>query len=154
MIFQIFVYISLTRLFKGYYKYCDCGCKKLIRCVSRSGVFTRFISGHNSRGLNHHFYKNGRFKMGNNYYMIRIIGYFSADKYGRVYEHVYFYQEYHKCCLLPWGEIHHIEPVTEDYCNNMIWNLMGVTKTQHRKIEWSIRKNKHMNGAVSIDNYV
>jgi hypothetical protein len=119
---------------RNYLIECECGCNKLLFRYSESGQLRRFINGHNCRSLEHHFYKNGRFKMGNNYYMIRIPGYFSNDKYGRVYEHVYFYQEYYQCCLLHWGEVHHIIPVTEDYCNNMPWNLIGMMKSEHRKL--------------------
>ena len=42
--------ISIGKLFKGYYKYCDCGCKCLVRIFDKSGRFVRYLRGHNVRG--------------------------------------------------------------------------------------------------------
>jgi hypothetical protein len=128
-------YFCKNCLDRNYLIECECGCGELLFRYNESGALMRFKNRHQLRkGINCHTFKTGRMKMGNNYYMLRIPDYFSNDKYGRVLEHVYFFQEYHQCCLLPWGEIHHIIPVTKDYCNNMPWNLMGMTKSQHRKL--------------------
>jgi hypothetical protein len=114
----------------------------------------RFKKGHKiMKGFESNLYKTGRSKMSGNYYGIRVPGYFSADKQGRVLEHVYFYQEYHQCCILPWGEIHHIIPVTEDYCNNMPWNLMCMMKNQHRKLsnKFKIYQKKDRSDTFCLD---
>src|SRR5688500_9840922 len=68
------------------------------------------------------------------YWMLYIKGYHNTDDHGRIYEHIYFYEQYHKCCLLPCTDIHHIEPVTETYCNNMPWNLMAIIHSEHTKM--------------------
>ncbi|MGN6707875.1 MAG: HNH endonuclease signature motif containing protein [Candidatus Nitrosocosmicus sp.] len=58
--------------------------------------------------------------------------YFSSYKSGYVREHVFIFQEYYKCCVLPWGNIHHIIPIKEGGTND-ISNLQGMTNKQHSK---------------------
>jgi hypothetical protein len=82
-------------------------------------------------------WKGGR-KLDRNYWMLFMPEYRTVDKHGYVYEHVYFYQEYYQCSLLPWAVVHHIIPVSKDYCNNMIWNLMGMTRSQHFRLHETI----------------
>ena len=96
----------------------------------------RFKHGHNSRfniGENHPSWKGGRKKHGN-YWFLHMPDYFSSYESHYVEEHVYVYQEYNKCCVLPWGIVHHIDPVTEDYCNNMPWNLQGMLRSKHQSM--------------------
>lgn len=47
---------------------------------------------------------------------------------GRVLEQVMVFEEYHKCCILRWGVVHHINEVKTD---NRIENLQGMTRAQH-----------------------
>jgi hypothetical protein len=89
---------------------------------------------------------NGGIRYRYNYRYILMPDYPRAEKDGYVVEHVYFYQEYYKVCLLPWIEIHHIDPVREGYCNNMIWNLMAVTKWEHRTLD----RTKNLDGNTCI----
>lgn len=146
-------YFCQNCLDRNYLIECECGCGELMSRYNESGQLRRFKSGHNNKGLDSHFYKTGRFNMSNGYYMIRIPNYFSNDKFGRVFEHVYFFQEFHQCCLLPWGEIHHIIPVSKDYCNNMPWNLMGMMKSQHRKLtsKFKTYKKKDRSNTFCLD---
>jgi hypothetical protein len=44
------------------------------------------------------------------------------------------FQEYYQCCMLPWGVVHHKDPVRKGYCNNMIWNLEGMMRSKHTEI--------------------
>lgn len=64
-----------------------------------------------------------------------------ADRHGYVREHRLVYEEYHKCNLLPWTEIHHID---ENPSNNDINNLKAIFHKQHvslhKKIDMSDRK--------------
>lgn len=71
----------------------------------------------------------GKRKVGK-YWKLFIPEYFSADKQGCVYEHVYLYQEYHGCCMLPWGDVHHKDG---NKSNNIIENLQGMTHQQHAR---------------------
>lgn len=75
---------------------------------------------------------NGRKKSGD-YTMIHLPEYYSSNKYGYVYEHIYNFQEYHKCCLLPWSNIHHIIPVKEGG-SNLPYNLQGMMNHKHTRI--------------------
>ena len=118
---------------------CKCGCGKTIQKRDRRCRLREYKKGHDKKGkpflfavkgLNHYKWKGGR-KKHENYIMILMPDYFSAQRNGYVHEHIYNFQEYHQCCLLPWGVVHHIIPVSEDYCNNMPWNLMGMMKTKH-----------------------
>ncbi len=127
-------------------KLCECGCGKPVTIYY--GKPRRFINGHfwmgkkrlHMTGENHFNWKGGRDKHGD-YWRLRLPDYFSSDKWGYVYEHIYFYQEFNKCCLLPWGVVHHIEPVTKDYCNNMPWNLEGMINREHNRIHMIGNKN-------------
>lgn len=127
------MYVSIRQLFKGYYKYCQCGCKYLIPIVKKNGEFTRFKHGHQNRGQNHGKWKNGRKKVGN-YWYIWVPDEYNMNLGEYIREHVYFYEQYHKCCILPWTDIHHIESVTSDYCNNMPWNLQAMMKSEHTRM--------------------
>lgn len=112
--------------------YCRCGCKKEINIRNQLGFLSEYKPGHWLRANKPVWYKNG-IRYTNNYRYIYIPDYFSADSNGYVAEHIYVYQEFHKCCVI--GEVHHIDPVREGYCNNMWWNLLGVTKAQHRTLD-------------------
>lgn len=82
------------------------------------------------KGENHYNWKGGR-KLHRGYAYLHMPEYYRSEKSGYVPEHVYFYEQYHKLCMLPWGHVHHIEPVRKDYCNNMIWNLQGMMSKHH-----------------------
>ena len=114
---------------------CACGkCNELIPMINKKGKVARFKNGHNAflrLGDKNPNWLGGRKKDKNGYWFLLMPDYFSSNSGGYVLEHIYFYQEYYKCCLLPWGVVHHKEPVTKDYCNNMIWNLQGMTNSQH-----------------------
>jgi hypothetical protein len=102
--------------------------------INKKGKHAQFKNGHNSylrNGDKNPGWNGGRKKDINGYWYLLMPEYFGANSDGYVAEHIYFFQEYHKCCMLPWGNIHHKEPVTKEYCNNMIWNLQGMTRSQH-----------------------
>jgi len=124
---------------------CACGCGTKI--IQKSEYRTsRFVHGHNSflrlgdkhpnygkRGPETSTYKTGRTKSGNGKYWILSgkQGYTGADKLGRIYEHVFVFQEYYKCCMLKWGQIHH---KNKNGLDNRLINLQEVMKSQHTKI--------------------
>lgn len=64
------------------------------------------------------------------------IGTYDPERYKRtrrhgVYEHVYVYEQYNKCCILPWGQIHHINGKRDD---NRPENLRGMMESDHMKL--------------------
>lgn len=121
--------------------YCWCGCGTEFKKIKKRGNFLRkYVHNHHMVGRTKELcpsWRGGR-KLDRNYWMLFMPEYRSADKHGYVYEHIYFYQEYYQCSLLPWAIVHHIIPVSEGYCNNMIYNLMGMTRSQHMKFHMMI----------------
>ena len=128
-------------------KLCECGCKE--KTTIYHGKPRRFISGHNMRGPDHF-----RFRDAKGYWMIYLPGYFSSHK-SFVKEHIHFYQECNKLCMLPWGDIHHIDGNKN---NNMPWNLKGMTHGQHlslhKKIDMSDRRCSDPNCKTPTKTYI
>lgn len=125
--------------------YCACGCGTEIY---QKGYYriSRFIQGHNAflrvgtanpnygkRGPETSTYKTGRTLSGDKKYWILSgkQGYPRADKAGRIYEHVFVYQEHYKVCLLKGTEIHH---KNKNGLDNRISNLEAVSESNHTKI--------------------
>lgn len=147
------VNLNIVELFYGIYKTCECGCNKLIPFLTKGGKPARFMYHHNIRGKyqrnntgeNHGRWKGGRFKR-NGYWRIWLPDYYRSYHDNYCLEHVYFYQEYNKCCVLPWCVVHHIDGNTE---NNMPWNLMVMTKSAHMSYHkkgnrhWTLRKTRN-----------
>ena len=119
--------------------YCDCGCCQPLKTLkNHNKLITHFVQGHGVRtkdrkGFKHPNYTNGRTKDNDGYWRITVPDYYCTDSHGRVREHVYNFQEYHRCCMLPWGSIHHIDENKE---NNMPWNLKGMTRGQHSQVHF------------------
>lgn len=115
-------------------KLCECGCNQ--PTTMYRGKPRRFVNFHYANkliGKQSSCWKGGR-KYSNSYYFLFIPDYFGSNPDGYVLEHVYFYQEYYQCCMLPWAVVHHIIPISKDYCNNMIWNLMGMMRNKHTRL--------------------
>lgn len=113
--------------------YCNCGCGGVTNFYR--GRPRQFIIGHHGKGkvgINAYAWKGGRHQIGD-YWNLLLPEYFGADSRGYILEHVYNFQEFNKCCLLPWGQVHHIIPVNKGG-SNMPWNLEGVTAKQHQLI--------------------
>lgn len=128
--------IIVVKRFKSFILgFCWCGCGYEFSNIRlRGNILRMYKLNHHTKGIKiTRAIKYSRTKNGK-YWMIFIPDYFSANKRGYVREHIYFYQEYNKCCLLSWGVVHHIESVTDDYCNNMIWNLQGMISKQHQNL--------------------
>ena len=109
--------------------------------------------GDNLRGINNPKYNFG-IRYTNKYRFIFMPDYPRAIKSGYVAEHIYVFQEYNKCSLLPWGEVHHIDPVREGYCNNMPWNLQGVTKWNHRTLDRTKKSDNWRCSKCGLSTYI
>ncbi len=133
---------------KNWLNGCGCGqCNKIIFLRNKRGREIRFAEGHNiiflhNRGETSSHWKGGRCKC-NGYWYLKIPGYVSSNTNGYVREHVYFYQEYHKCCMLDWGDVHHTDGNKD---NNMPWNLQGMMKAEHTKLH----QKKDVSGRVCL----
>lgn len=75
------------------------------------------------------------------YIHIHMKGHRLADKTGQVRLHRLVYEDSNKCCLLGWGDVHHINGVKDD---NRPENLQGIMHGSHssmnRKKDLSARK--------------
>lgn len=126
--------------------YCADGCGQQLEEFDKYGRRRKYIKGHNitlrvgtanpnygKRGPQTSKYKTGRTKSGDGRYWILSgkHGYPNADKYGRIAEHIYVYQEHYQCCMLPWGQIHH---KNKNGLDNRITNLKAVSASEHTKI--------------------
>lgn len=108
---------------------CACGCGGVLTRISPHREVRKFIHGHNiGKGDKCTFWKGGerydgryiRVKAPNNHPR--------PHKYGVVYKHILVFETYYKCCMLPWGNVHHID---EDKKNNDPKNLQGFTRGGH-----------------------
>jgi hypothetical protein len=123
---------SLKQLFSGIYKLCECGCGKLIPFINKNNKPSKYFHGHNlGKKENHNNWKGGRYQATDDYWMILMPGYYRSNVRGYVPEHVYFYEQHYKCCILKWGEVHHLDL---DKNNNKISNLQGMMDREHTRL--------------------
>lgn len=92
------------------------------------------------KGDKHPYWKGGRYKDVNGYWVLLKPDYFSSMKGGYVLEHIFVYQEFHKCCMLPWSVVHHIIPIKDGGTNDIL-NLQGMIKGQHDVLHHTINMN-------------
>lgn len=123
---MMFGMTSFRVLFRGYYKYCECGCKILIKILRKNGEFRRFKKGHHMFGYRNPNWIGGLLKPNNSgYNRVR-----TNNNY-RLY-HRFVYEEYYHVCLLYWIDIHH---KNGDKTDNRIENLLPIMKSEHTKLE-------------------
>lgn len=104
---------------------CACGCGGIRTMINKNGVPRKYINGHLGTRENSNNWKGGR--------VMDVKGYWTIWKNGGyVKEHRLIYEKYHKCCLLSWCDIHHINGIRTD---NRIENLRGMTHGKHISLE-------------------
>jgi hypothetical protein len=143
------VTVSIRDSFKGLYRLCECGdINCLIPIINTQGRFSKFKKGHNQKNKNGQYnaqWKGGRVKIGD-YWYLRI-----NKRY--VPEHVYFYEQKNKVCMLKWAVVHHIDPVTPTYCNNMPWNLTTMMRGEHIIFHKKGKKGMKYRSRIRVDNF-
>lgn len=110
---------------KNVKRFCVCGCGTLIRAYSTHGE-NSFVNGHHCRGKRHYQWKDGKTISIDRYMLIRK----SVGQKGYIREHRLIYEQYYKCCILPWIDCHHINGKRLD---NRIENLCLMSKSEHAK---------------------
>lgn len=108
---------------------CDPNCPEMIYALSYNLKPAKYKNGHKPNGENAEGWKDGRRPTGRGYYWIYAPKYYRADKRGYVLEHIKVYEDYNKCCILKWGQIHHINKQRDD---NRIENLILTRNGLHR----------------------
>jgi hypothetical protein len=120
---------------------CACGCKTVISEKRSDGRPKFYVYGHNrknghfpnqvyglTRAETHGMWKGGRM-IANGYVLVRCEEHPRAYYRGMyVLEHVLVYERHHKCCMLRWGIVHHIN---ENRSDNRIENLQGMSRSKH-----------------------
>lgn len=107
-------------------KQCQCGCGEFLVDTSR------YLPYHHNRIYKrekHPNWKGGRGKTIQGYVRINRPDHPRANE-GRVLEHIVKYEEYHKCCILPWGTIHHRNGIKDD---NSRENLVLKSSSRHTR---------------------
>lgn len=129
---MMFGMTSFRVLFRGYYKYCECGCKILIKILRKNGMFRRFKKGHHLFGSRNPNWIGGILEPDyRGYNRIRI-----NNKY--IFYHRWVYEQYYKVCLLKGVDIDHINGIKTD---NRIENLRTFYKKDHTKYHKTLDKS-------------
>ena len=110
---------------------CHPNCTVIIRAWDKLGVPRKYANGHNgvhNAGKNNGMYKGGLKPRAKGYFGILFRGHPNTDSKGYIMIHRIVYEMYHKCCLLPWADIHHIDGNKK---RNHPENLQGMLHSQH-----------------------
>jgi hypothetical protein len=114
----------------------------MIRAWDKLGVPRKYANGHN--GIHNNGKNNGRYKGGlkpqaKGYFGILFWGHPHTDSKGYIMIHRIVYEMFHKCCLLPWSDIHHRDGNKK---RNHPENLEAMLHGQHSSLTNKGRKYK------------
>ena len=95
--------------------------------INRKTNYNEYVYRRSYSGKNNPNWRNG-YKKVNGYIRVLKRDHHFVGKDGRVLLHRLLYEEYHKCCLLPWGKIDHLDGNIQ---NNSIENLELKSQSRH-----------------------
>jgi hypothetical protein len=109
---------------------CACDmCEKQLLDRDRQGKSHRFLMGHG--GTNKDGSKrDGKYTDRYGYVKVLAPTYYRANRQGYVREHILVYEKYHRCCILPWSNVHHLNGIKSD---NRPENLELMSKSGHSR---------------------
>lgn len=120
---------------------CRPECEVMIKSIDKGGKRRKFANGHNTylrTGKNNPNFKGGFKKLKKNYDGLLFRDHpFNVGGYVRFHRIVY--EMFHKCCLLPWGDVHHRDGNKK---RNHPENLQGMIHDQHSSITHKGKKHK------------
>jgi hypothetical protein len=121
---------------------CRPECKTMIRAYGRWGQPNKYAIGHSGflrSGKKSPSYKNGFVWINKKYRYQLFKGHPNADAKGYIMFHRIVFEMYHKCCLLSWTDIHHIDGNTK---RNHPENLQPLFRNEHSSITHKGIKHK------------
>ncbi len=118
---------------RNYLIECACGCGRIITLVDYKSRTRKFLPGHQSKittlkGEKSPYWRGGKYINSWGYVLQMCKEHPRADSKGYVFEHILVFEKAYNCCVLVWGNIHHID---HNKKNNLPRNLEGMTASQH-----------------------
>jgi hypothetical protein len=127
------------------YKFCECGCGQEVSGYyykNKQKIQRKFKHGHYLKGRwigkNNPRWKGRAKFMTNGYLEIYRLEYHHKLTNSSVKLHRFVYEYFHKCCLLSWTHIHHINGIKTDNHKN---NIIALSRSKHATIHMIGNKN-------------
>jgi hypothetical protein len=129
---------------------CKCNCGEDIPIRTTYGTLSKYKHGHNRldyfkttifNGEDHYNWKGGRYKdKRTGYVYLYTPNHPFKNKDNKVAEHRLVYEEYYKCCLLPFTQLHHVNKQRDDNrIENLIPTYNGIHRTKYHRLDTSGR---------------
>jgi hypothetical protein len=136
--------LSLERHENSPLKKCECSpeCPVMIKSIQHNGMPNKYANGHNgkfNRGKKNGMFKQGFQDLTRGYRYLLFRDHPFCNSRGYIMFHRVVYEMFHKCCLLPWADVHHLD---ENVRRNHPENLQGLLKSQHSKLTRTGRRKK------------
>ena len=110
---------------------CADNCGGILFLKNKNWKYRKYISGHQfffRKGSKNPSWKGGIKFDGHGYLEIKLYGHHLSNIHDYAKLHRFVYEYFHKCCLLKWSDVHHINGIKTD---NHKGNLMAMTKAKH-----------------------
>jgi hypothetical protein len=128
-------------------RFCACGCgQEVSGWNTHKKQPVRFKHGHNAvgfkfplrRGPQGARWKGGKTITKPGYILLNARWDHPRSYRGRILEHIVVYEQYHKCCLLKWANVHHKNHNKSD---NRSENLEAMMIGQHTRLHMLIHRD-------------
>lgn len=114
---------------------CKCGCAEELYLYDNRGRVRHYKIGHFGHGDESPHWTGGRIKHTEGYWLVkaspeRCNHHVRRDHHAYIFEHILLFEEHHKCCMLKWGRVRHINGIKLD---NRLENLEGTSQRMFYK---------------------